>query len=218
MCADTESGPLLLYRSLDRAGHRKLRGARCAVRLHLLVERGGGESTCDLQIFRPGTCDLSRRCTHRNSPADGRSVTETTMRTVEVVMLKPGRELLIAFFGVEVVANVSPLAQGSLNEAFGLAVGARSRIRIAAVILLKFLPALAVLTLIFGMIRITYMFRARICALSLPDGASSISVPLFRMARLFFPQIKPPLPFHFLTSAGKLVTNSSPKLGDFDVF
>jgi|GEM_PF-5526368 len=34
-----------------------------------------------------GACDLSRRCTRRNSPADGRSVTETTMRTVEVVML-----------------------------------------------------------------------------------------------------------------------------------
>jgi transposase len=33
------------------------------------------------------TCDLSRRCSRRNSPADGRSVTETTMRTVEVVML-----------------------------------------------------------------------------------------------------------------------------------
>ncbi len=30
----------------------------------------------------------------------------------------------IAFLGVEVVANVGPLAQGGLNEAFGLAVGA----------------------------------------------------------------------------------------------
>ena len=34
-----------------------------------------------------GTCDLSRRCTRRNSSADGRSVTEATMGTVEVVML-----------------------------------------------------------------------------------------------------------------------------------
>ena len=48
------------------------------------------------------------------------------MRAVEVVMLEPGQELLIAFLGVEVVANIGPLAQGSLDEAFGLAVGARS--------------------------------------------------------------------------------------------
>ena len=41
-------------------------------------------------------------------------------------MLEPGGELQIAFLRVEVVANVGPLAQGSLDEAFGLAVGARS--------------------------------------------------------------------------------------------
>src|SRR5208282_2305453 len=35
-----------------------------------------------------GGCDLSRRCTHRRRAADGRSVTETTMRTMEVVMLQ----------------------------------------------------------------------------------------------------------------------------------
>ncbi len=45
-----------------------------------------------------GGCDLSRRCTHRRRAADGRSVTETTMRAVEVVMLEPGRELEISFF------------------------------------------------------------------------------------------------------------------------
>ena len=44
-----------------------------------------------------GGCDLSRRCSRRNSPADRRSVTETTMRTVEVVMLQPGGKMLIAF-------------------------------------------------------------------------------------------------------------------------
>ena len=33
--------------------------------------------------------------------------------------------MLIAFFRVEVMANVGPLAQGGLDEAFGLAVGAR---------------------------------------------------------------------------------------------
>src|ERR1700676_2251640 len=73
-----------------------------------------------------GSCDLSRRCTHRRRAADGRSVTETTMRSVEVVMLEPGGELEIAFLRVEVVANVGPLAQGGLDEAFGLAIGARS--------------------------------------------------------------------------------------------
>ena len=34
-----------------------------------------------------GGCDRSRRCTHRRRAADGRSVTETTMRAMEVVML-----------------------------------------------------------------------------------------------------------------------------------
>lgn len=48
------------------------------------------------------------------------------MRTVEVVVLEPWGEMLIAFFGVEVMANVGPLAQGSLDEAFGLAVSAWS--------------------------------------------------------------------------------------------
>jgi hypothetical protein len=51
-CADTLSGPLLLYKSSDRSGPEMLRVAGCAVRLHLLVERGGRESTRDLQIFR----------------------------------------------------------------------------------------------------------------------------------------------------------------------
>ena len=44
-----------------------------------------------------GTCDLSRRCTHRRRAADGWSVTETTMGTVEVVVIEPRRELLISF-------------------------------------------------------------------------------------------------------------------------
>ena len=48
------------------------------------------------------------------------------MRAVEVVMLEPRGEMLIAFLRVEVVANVGPLAQGGLDEAFGLAVGAGS--------------------------------------------------------------------------------------------
>jgi len=48
------------------------------------------------------------------------------MRALEVVVLQPRQELLIAFLRVEVMANVGPLAQGSLNEALGFAVGARS--------------------------------------------------------------------------------------------
>jgi hypothetical protein len=48
------------------------------------------------------------------------------MRPVEVVMFEPRRELLIAFLRVEVMANIGPLAQGGLDEAFRLAVGARS--------------------------------------------------------------------------------------------
>jgi hypothetical protein len=53
-CAVTLLVPLLLYKSLDRAAQKRcqLRGAQCAVRVHLLVEQGGGESTRDFQIFR----------------------------------------------------------------------------------------------------------------------------------------------------------------------
>jgi hypothetical protein len=57
--ADTVSGPLLLYKSLDRAGPEKLPGAGCAVRLHLLVERDGGKSTRDWQIFRTSFPEVS---------------------------------------------------------------------------------------------------------------------------------------------------------------
>jgi hypothetical protein len=46
------------------------------------------------------------------------------MGAVEVVVVEPRGELLVAFFGVGVVANVSPLAKSGLDEAFGFAVGA----------------------------------------------------------------------------------------------
>src|SRR5882724_12292902 len=105
---------------------------------------GNGKRLSDEKVKRPtlshrtrqgwGACDLSRRCTQRRRAADGRSVTETTMRAVEVVMLEPGGKLLISFIRVEVVANVSPLAQGGLDEAFGLAVGAR-RVRAGEAVL-----------------------------------------------------------------------------------
>ena len=44
----------------------------------------------------------------------------------KVVVVEPGCELLIAFFGVGVVADISPLAKSGLDKAFGLAVGAGS--------------------------------------------------------------------------------------------
>ena len=48
------------------------------------------------------------------------------MRAGKVVVLEPRGKLLIAFFGVGVVADIGPLAQSGLDEAFGLAVGAGS--------------------------------------------------------------------------------------------
>ena len=48
------------------------------------------------------------------------------MRPSEVVVVEPGGEFEVAFFGVGVVADVSPFPQSGLNEAFGFAVGARS--------------------------------------------------------------------------------------------
>ncbi len=48
------------------------------------------------------------------------------MRAGEVVVVQPGGKLLVAFFGVGVVADISPLAQSGLNETFGFAVGAGS--------------------------------------------------------------------------------------------
>ena len=48
------------------------------------------------------------------------------MRAGKVVVVQPGGKLLVAFFGVGVVADISPLAQGGLDEAFGLTVGAGS--------------------------------------------------------------------------------------------
>src|SRR6266481_1701105 len=75
----------------------------------------------------PGAgCDPSRGCTVRGRAADGWSVSEATMRAGKVVVVEPRGKLLIAFFGVGVVADISPLAQSGLDEAFGLAVGAGS--------------------------------------------------------------------------------------------
>jgi hypothetical protein len=72
--------------------------------------------------------------------------------------------------------------------------------RIAAVILLKFLPALALLTLIFGLIRIPYMFRARAMrALAARWGFQYIGPPFSGWRTSSSPQIKLLFPFRFLT-------------------
>ena len=47
------------------------------------------------------------------------------MGSVEVVVVQPGRELLVAFLGVDPVAGIGPFAESGLDQAFGLAVGAR---------------------------------------------------------------------------------------------
>jgi hypothetical protein len=57
--------------------------------------------------------------------ADRWLAVETTMTAVPVVVVKPGRELSVAFLGVEVGADVDPLTKGGLDEPFGFAVGAR---------------------------------------------------------------------------------------------
>jgi hypothetical protein len=62
-------------------------------------------------------CDPSRGCTFRNSAAERWSVSEATMGAGEVVVVEPGEELLIAFFGVGVGADISPLAKSGLKNA-----------------------------------------------------------------------------------------------------
>ena len=51
---------------------------------------------------------------------------EASMGTVEVVVVQPQWELLFPLQGVLIGTSVSPLAQGSLDEAFGFSVGAGS--------------------------------------------------------------------------------------------
>jgi hypothetical protein len=57
--------------------------------------------------------------------ADRRSMVETTMRPVPVVVVKPGLELVIAMLGSWINTGVSPFAQSGLDEAFGFAIGTR---------------------------------------------------------------------------------------------
>jgi len=55
--------------------------------------------------------------------ADGRSVIETSMRAMPVVLMEPARQLDSAGLGVVIRATVSPFPQSGLNEAFCFAVG-----------------------------------------------------------------------------------------------
>src|SRR5439155_9397502 len=61
----------------------------------------------------------------QTSPADGRSVIETSMRPVPVVLVQPGGKLGGAKPRVVIGASISPLPQRGLDKAFRLAVGAR---------------------------------------------------------------------------------------------
>jgi len=58
--------------------------------------------------------------------ADGWSVIQASMRTMPVVLMEPARQLESALLGVFVGAAVGPFPESGLDEAFGLAVGARS--------------------------------------------------------------------------------------------
>ena len=58
--------------------------------------------------------------------ADGWFLVEGGVRSMPVVLMDPRSQVAKAFRGVLVKTSIGPLANGSLNEAFGLAVGAWS--------------------------------------------------------------------------------------------
>jgi hypothetical protein len=57
---------------------------------------------------------------------NGRTVSESGVRSVPVVVVKEAGEISGAHRGVLVGASVSPFAQAGLDKAFGFAIGARS--------------------------------------------------------------------------------------------
>ena len=57
--------------------------------------------------------------------ADRGSMVEATMRAVPVVVVKPGKKMLMALLRVLIRAGVSPFAKSSLDKSFGFTVGAR---------------------------------------------------------------------------------------------
>src|SRR3981081_1116004 len=58
--------------------------------------------------------------------ADGSFKVEAGVGTMPVVLMDPGSEMAQAFGGVLIETGVGPLADGGLNEAFRLAIGAGS--------------------------------------------------------------------------------------------
>jgi hypothetical protein len=57
--------------------------------------------------------------------ADRWSMVEATMRPVPVVMVKPGKELVVALLRVLIEGGVGPFAKNGLDKSFGFTVGAR---------------------------------------------------------------------------------------------
>ena len=57
--------------------------------------------------------------------ADRWSMVETTMRTMPVVVMKPGEHVVIALARGLIRAGIDPLPKSSLDKALGLAIGAR---------------------------------------------------------------------------------------------
>jgi hypothetical protein len=57
--------------------------------------------------------------------ADRWSMVEATMRPVPVVVVKPGKKLVMALLRVQIGPGISPFAESGLDETFGFAVGAR---------------------------------------------------------------------------------------------
>jgi len=53
-------------------------------------------------------------------------VVESGVRSVPIVVMKERRQMSSAHGGVLIRTGISPFAQGSLDKAFGLAIGARS--------------------------------------------------------------------------------------------
>jgi hypothetical protein len=57
--------------------------------------------------------------------ADRWSMVEATMRSVPVVVVKPGKKLVVALLGVLIQAGIGPFAESGLDKSFGFTVGAR---------------------------------------------------------------------------------------------
>ena len=57
--------------------------------------------------------------------ADRWSMVEATMRAVPVVVVQPGKKLVVALLGVLIKTGINPFAKSSLDKSFGFTVGAR---------------------------------------------------------------------------------------------